>query len=75
MMKTVHNSISGYPRSTEQAERLHRGTPPNVAIHLNVPFATIIDRIKARWVHMPSGRVYNLDFNPPKVAVRLDTCF
>lgn len=26
----------------------------------------ILDRVKLRYVHMPSGRVYNLDFNPPK---------
>lgn len=27
----------------------------------------IISRIKSRWVHPPSGRVYNTEFNAPKV--------
>jgi len=64
--------LDGYPRSVEQAERLSKTFPPNIAIHLNVPFETIIDRIKARWVHLPSNRVYNLDFNPPKVPGKDD---
>jgi len=59
--------LDGYPRSLEQAERLQETSAPNTVIYLNVPFDTIIDRIKARWVHKASGRVYNLDFNPPKV--------
>ena len=29
----------------------------------------IVDRLKSRWIHAPSGRIYNLEFNPPKVAV------
>lgn len=62
--------LDGYPRTVEQAQLLDSGDiwgQPNVVIYLNVPFETIIDRIKARWVHVPSGRVYNLHFNPPKV--------
>ena len=39
----------------------------NVVINLDVPFETIVDRIKDRWIHPASGRVYNLVFNPPKV--------
>lgn len=30
------------------------------------------DRVKGRYVHMPSGRVYNTDFNPPKVPMKDD---
>ena len=40
-----------------------------------MPFTTIIDRIKSRWIHLPSGRVYNLEFNAPKVAVGFDSLF
>merc|ERR1711860_208838 len=47
-------------------------TPVNVVINLEVPFDTIIDRIKDRWIHPGSGRVYNLIFNPPKVAGKDD---
>lgn len=31
-----------------------------------------MDRIRNRWVHAPSGRVYNTTFNPPKVEGRDD---
>ena len=39
-------------------------------ISLNIPFETLKDRLSARWVHPASGRVYNMDFNPPQVQVR-----
>ena len=40
----------------------------NVVVNLCVPFETIIERVKDRWIHPASGRVYNLIFNPPKVS-------
>lgn len=33
-----------------------------------MPDDVILSRISDRWVHLPSGRVYNLSYNPPKVA-------
>jgi adenylate kinase len=36
-------------------------------VSLNIPFETLKDRLSRRWIHPPSGRVYNLDFNPPHV--------
>merc|ERR1719365_191257 len=59
--------LDGFPRTKPQAEALQEQTPVNVVINLDVPFDTIIDRIKDRWIHPGSGRVYNLIFNPPKV--------
>ena len=47
-------------------------TPVNVVIHLDVPFQTIVDRVKDRLVHPGSGRIYNLLFSPPKVEGRDD---
>jgi hypothetical protein len=41
-------------------------------VALNVPADEIVNRLKDRWVHAPSGRVYNLLWNPPKVAVRFN---
>jgi len=64
--------LDGYPRSLEQAKSLDKRFPPNIAIHLDVPFSVIIERIKSRYVHIPSGRVYNLGFNPPKVEMKDD---
>lgn len=41
-------------------------------VHLDTPASIIIERITNRWVHAPSGRVYNTTFNPPKVAGKDD---
>ena len=57
-------------------------------VHLNVPDAVILERISgkfvqdlsdnaevdtpARWVHLPSGRVYNTTYSAPKVPGRDD---
>ena len=44
-----------------------RGMPLSLIINLDVPDEVILSRISDRWVHLPSGRVYNLSYNPPKV--------
>lgn len=44
----------------------------NLVVELDVPEEVILDRIENRWVHVPSGRVYNLTFNPPKVPGKDD---
>jgi len=65
--------LDGFPRTLAQAEALHHpDTAPGVVIDLQVPFEVIIDRISKRWIHEPSGRVYNLDFNKPKVEGKDD---
>merc|ERR1712183_187764 len=64
--------LDGFPRTQPQAEALQAETPVNVVVNLCVPFETIIDRIKDRWIHPASGRVYNLVFNPPKVPGKDD---
>lgn len=63
--------LDGFPRTLQQAVALSRHVTLDTVINLNVPSTTIIDRIKGRWIHMPSGRVYHDEYNPPKVA-RLD---
>lgn len=60
--------LDGFPRTVAQAEALQEETPVNVVVNLCVPFETIIERVKDRWIHPASGRVYNLVFNPPKVG-------
>merc|ERR1712211_97752 len=64
--------LDGFPRTQAQAKALQEETPVNVVINLDVPFETIVDRIKDRWIHPASGRVYNRVFNPPKVAGKDD---
>lgn len=60
---------SGFPRTVCQAEALEDAYSPDSVINLDVPFQTIKQRLTSRWTHLPSGRVYNVDFNPPKVPV------
>ena len=64
--------LDGFPRTAAQASSLDQILPINFVIHLLTPPAVIISRIASRWVHAPSGRVYNTDFNPPKVPGRDD---
>lgn len=58
--------LDGFPRTLTQAERLQNMCPLDVALVLDIPFEVIIDRIKDRWIHPGSGRVYNMLFEPPK---------
>merc|ERR1712079_191623 len=64
--------LDGFPRTVAQAEAPQQETPVNVVVNLCVPFETIIERVKDRWIHPASGRVYNLVFNPPKVEGKDD---
>jgi adenylate kinase family enzyme len=60
----------GFPRTVAQAESLQKVHPVSLVINVDVPDSVIIERIKNRWIHLPSGRVYNVGFNNPKVPVR-----
>lgn len=60
--------LDGFPRTAPQAQRLDPVVPINLAVSLRTPFEVIMERISGRWVHEPSGRVYNTTFDPPKVA-------
>lgn len=64
--------LDGFPRTEAQAQKLWEIQKIDCVISLDVPYDIIIDRVKKRWVHMGSGRVYNLDFNPPKVQFKDD---
>jgi len=59
--------FDGFPRTIRQANALreHHIDLDHV-INIQVEDADIIRRLSARWVHLASGRVYNLLFNPPK---------
>lgn len=69
--------LDGFPRTAQQAVELDKVLQANdcnlnLVVELDVNQKVILDRIKARWVHPGSGRVYNLDYNPPKVAFKDD---
>jgi nucleoside-triphosphate--adenylate kinase len=44
-----------------------QGLPLSLVVNLDVPDEVILARISDRWVHLPSGRVYNLSYNRPRV--------
>lgn len=64
--------LDGFPRTAAQAVQLDNIVPINLVVNLNTPSDIIIDRICNRWVHEPSGRVYNTTFNAPKVEGKDD---
>ncbi|XP_067846488.1 adenylate kinase 4, mitochondrial [Heptranchias perlo] len=57
--------LDGFPRTLAQTEALNSIYQLDLVIHLNIPFETLKQRLSARWVHPSSGRVYNMEFNPP----------
>lgn len=64
--------LDGFPRTAAQASQLDALVPVNMVVSIQTPTDIILDRIANRWVHAPSGRVYNTTFNPPKVEGRDD---
>ncbi|CAF0849839.1 unnamed protein product [Brachionus calyciflorus] len=65
--------LDGFPRNLSQCKVLEsQRVQVDRVINLNVPFEEIVNRLKHRWIHPPSGRVYNLEFNPPKVPGKDD---
>ncbi|KAJ7774900.1 ADK-domain-containing protein [Mycena metata] len=72
LLRNKHWILDGFPRTVGQGELLDahlkkQGTPLSLVVNLDVPDDVILSRISDRWVHLPSGRVYNLSYNPPKV--------
>ncbi|XP_032635496.1 adenylate kinase 4, mitochondrial isoform X2 [Chelonoidis abingdonii] len=65
--QSQHWLLDGFPRTLVQAEALDRLCELDLVINLNIPFETLKDRLSARWIHPASGRVYNMEFNPPHV--------
>lgn len=59
--------LDGFPRTLAQAEALNSSCDLDVAINLNIPLETLKERLRHRWIHPPSGRVYNMCFNPPRI--------
>jgi len=64
--------LDGFPRTAAQAQALSHLLPMNVVFHLITPTDIILKRLAGRWIHPPSGRVYNVGFNDPKVPGRDD---
>lgn len=60
--------FDGFPRTIPQAEALaNAGVNIDHVVEIDVPDATIIERLTGRRVHPGSGRVYHIEHNPPRV--------
>lgn len=44
-----------------------KNTPLSLVVNIDVPDEVILGRISDRWVHLSSGRVYNMSYNRPKI--------
>ncbi|TNY23639.1 adenylate kinase-domain-containing protein [Rhodotorula diobovata] len=69
--------LDGFPRKASQATLLDQllgktDDHLNFVASLKVPDQVILDRIADRFIHLPSGRTYNLKFNPPRVPGKDD---
>lgn len=67
-----HWLLDGFPRTLVQAVSLDSQIKLTKVIDINVSHEEIISRVKGRLIHQKSGRVYNTDFNPPKVPFKDD---
>ncbi|EIQ0495253.1 adenylate kinase [Escherichia coli] len=65
--------LDGFPRTIPQADAMKEaGINVDYVLEFDVPDELIVDRIAGRRVHAPSGRVYHVKFNPPKVEGKDD---
>ncbi|EIW85141.1 adenylate kinase [Coniophora puteana RWD-64-598 SS2] len=72
LVQNRHWILDGFPRTLGQGKLLDehllsQNTPLSLVVNLEVPDDVILGRITDRWIHLPSGRVYNLSYNRPKV--------
>ncbi|ODQ78840.1 hypothetical protein BABINDRAFT_9075 [Babjeviella inositovora NRRL Y-12698] len=63
--------LDGFPRTAAQAHGLDtqlaaNACALNLVVELDVNEDVILERIENRWIHLPSGRIYNLQYNPPR---------
>lgn len=59
--------LDGFPRTIPQADAMKEAhINVDYVLEFVVPDALIIERIAGRRIHVPSGRVYHVSFNPPK---------
>jgi len=74
-LDALHNQpwiLDGFPRTLRQGRMLNeylrtKSSPLTLIVNLDVPDEVILARISDRYVHLPSGRVYNMTYNKPEV--------
>nr|WP_136252150.1 adenylate kinase [Ningiella ruwaisensis] len=59
--------LDGFPRTIPQADAMKEANiNVDYCIEFDVPDDVIVDRMGGRRVHPASGRVYHVEYNPPK---------
>lgn len=71
-LRESHLVLDGFPRTASQLTAVEASVPVSLCIELDVPRKVIEERLSKRLVHIPSGRTYNLDYNPPRVPGKDD---
>lgn len=65
--------FDGFPRTIPQAQAmLDANVHVDTVLEICVDDADIVERLGGRRVHSDSGRVYHVEYNPPKVAGKDD---
>jgi adenylate kinase len=65
--------FDGFPRTIPQAEAMEQaGVPIDAVVEIVVPDQELVRRISGRRVHPASGRVYHVEFSPPRVTGKDD---
>ena len=60
--------FDGFPRTLAQAEAMQQAQVMlDAVVEIDVPDATIVERMSGRRVHVASGRTYHIRYNPPKI--------
>jgi adenylate kinase len=58
--------LDGFPRSIPQAQAMKDiGIDIDYVIEIQVPDEDIIERLSGRRIHLESGRIYHIKYNPP----------
>jgi adenylate kinase len=71
--------LDGFPRNVTQAETLDEmldeiGRPIQVAIHIDVDFDLLMQRLAGRRTCRSCGKLYNIYTSPPRMDDRCDEC-
>ena len=65
--------LDGFPRTLPQADAVtNAGIAIDAVIEIDVADEVIVKRMSGRRAHLPSGRTYHLEYNPPKVQGKDD---
>lgn len=59
--------LDGFPRNILQAHTLEVSLVVDIIIYLKVSDHEIINRLAGRRYHPNSGRIYHVEYNPPKI--------